>query len=260
MENKHLNTQIPASSSGLRREESATMINLKHPTVGKTFRTEKYAGCALLILLIITGCSGTESVQGDEYLVRVQDGVFMVLDFQREFEITRSAYSHNDMEQNSSFHRDAKKQLLNQIIEELIIIERSKELIITVKDSEFEEAVRKIKGDYPESEFEKMLLEYAISYDMWEKRLRMRMIIEKVIDEDLKNKIQITPEDLSRYYSEKIKNNPDGKPAIKPNTETVIKNLRNLKAEEFYKVWFEELQKRYKIEINNKQWEKILSE
>ena len=216
-------------------------------------------GCVLLLVLLLPGCFGTDSVQSDEYLVKVQGSVLMVLDFQREFEITKSAYSHNDIGQDASVYSDAKKQLLNKMVEELIIIERSKELNIIVTDSELEEAVRKIKGDYPESEFEKMLLEYAISYNLWEKRLRTRLLIEKVIAEDLKNNIQITPDDLSKYYHENIKNSADGKLAKEPVTEIVIKNLRNLKAEEAYKVWFEGLQKKYKIEINNKQWEKILS-
>ncbi|MBU1181854.1 MAG: SurA N-terminal domain-containing protein [Proteobacteria bacterium] len=231
----------------------------EHFTAGETCSARIFAVCALFAVLILSGCSGTESVQGDEYLVRVQESVLMVLDFQRELEITKSAYSRNDIEQNASFHRDTKEQLLNQMVEELIIIERSKELNITVTDSELEEAVRKIKRDYPESEFEKMLLEYAISYNLWEKRLRMRLLIEKVIVEDLKNNIQITPDDLSKYYRENIKNGADGKLANEPTTETIIKNLRNLKAEEAYKTWFEGLQRKYKIEINNKQWEKILS-
>ncbi len=227
--------------------------------VHKRFTSEIFAGCALLLVLILSGCSRTESVQGDEYLVRVQEGVLMVLDFQREFEITKSAYSYNDIEQKASVYSDAKKQLLNQMVEELILIVRSKELNIAVTDSELEETVRKIKADYPEGEFEKMLLEYAISYNMWETKLRTRLLIEKVIAEDLKNNILITPDDLSRYYSEYVKNGSDGKLANKPTTEEVIKNLRNLKAEESYKTWFEGLQKKYKIEINHKQWEKILS-
>ena len=231
----------------------------EHFSTGETCSAGIFAVYTLFAVLILSGCSGTESVQGDEYLVRVQDSVLMVLDFQRELEITKSAYSRNDIEQNTSVQREAKEQLLNQMVEELIIIERSKELNITVTDSELEEAVRKIKGDYPESEFEKMLLEYAISYSMWEKRLRMRLLIEKVIAEDLKNNIKITPDDLSKYYRENINNGADGKLVNEPTTETVIKNLRNLKAEEAYKMWFEGLQRKYKIEINNKQWEKILS-
>jgi len=218
-----------------------------------------FKGCALLVFLIISGCSGTESFHSDEYLVRVQESVLMVLDFQREFETTKIVYSLDGIEQDAFVFRDAKKQLLNQMIEELILVERAKELNMSVKDSELEEAVRKIKMDDPESEFEKMLLEYSISYNMWEKKLRMRLIIDKVIAEDLKNNIEITADDLSKYYRENIRNGPNGKSANEPTTETIIKNLRNIKAEQAYKAWFEGLQKKYKIEINNKQWETILS-
>jgi len=238
------------------REEPVIMIYVK---IHKYFTGEIFTRYALLFVLIFSCCSRTESVQGDEYLIRVQESVLMVLDFQREFEITKSAYSYNDIEQNASVNSDAKKQLLNQIVEELIIIERSKELNITVTDLELEETVRKIKGNYPESEFEKILLEYAISYNMWEKRLRTRLLIEKVIAEDLKNNIRITPDDLSIYYREHVKKGSDGKLDNDTTTEAVVKNLRNLKAEEAYKAWFEGLQKKYKIEINHKQWGKILS-
>ncbi|MFO7666903.1 MAG: SurA N-terminal domain-containing protein [Desulfobacterales bacterium] len=231
----------------------------KRFTTGETCCTVIFAGCALLTVLILSGCSRTESFRGDEYLVKVQGSVLMALDFQREFEITKSAYSYHGIEQDDTLKSDAKKQLLNQMIEELVIIERSKELNIAVTDSELEENVRRIKEDYPENEFENMLLEYAISYDMWEKRLRKRLLIEKVIVEDLKNNIQITPGDLSKYYSEYVKNDSYGKLANEPTTETIVKNLRNLKAEAAYKAWFEGLQKKYKIEINHKQWEKILS-
>ena len=226
---------------------------------GKTHCAGIFKGCTLLVVLILSGCSGTESFHSDEYLVRVQESVLMVLDFQREFETIKAAYSRSGIEQNASVYRDAKKELLNQIVEELIIIERAKELNISVTDFELEEVVRKIKGDYPESEFEKILLEYSVSYNMWEKRLRMRLLIDKVIAEDLKNNIEITADDLSKYYRESIKNGPNGKIANEQTTEIVIKNLRNLKAEEAYKAWFEGLNKKYKIEINNKQWEKILS-
>jgi hypothetical protein len=217
------------------------------------------AMCFLLVGSLISGCSETEQVHGDEYLVRVEESVLMALDFQREFETTRSACLRGDIKQDASICREAKKQLLNQMVEELIIIERAKELNITVSDSEFEESVRRIKQDYPENEFENMLLEYSVSYSMWEKRLRARLLVEKVIAEDLKKNIEITSYDISRYYRENIKNDSNSRLKNKHATEAVIKNLRNLKAQEAYKTWFEKLQKKYKVEINDKQWEKILS-
>ena len=212
---------------------------------------------ALLAVFMLSGCSGTESVQGDEYLVRVDGNVVTVLDFQRAFETAKSAYPHN-ITHESLVYREVKQQLLNQMIEELIVVQRAKELNITVTDQELGDAVEKIKRDYPEDEFEQMLLEYAISYKLWEKGLRTRLIMEKVITEDLKNNIAVTPDDMAKYYSEHLKDG-SGDSSNKTAVEIAIKNLRNAKAESAYKTWINELQRKYKIEINKKQWEKMIS-
>jgi parvulin-like peptidyl-prolyl isomerase len=206
---------------------------------------------------MLSGCSGTESVQSDEYLVRVEGNVVTVLDFQRAFETAKSAYPHN-ITNESSVYREVKQQLLNQMIEELIVLQRAKELNLMVTDQELGDAVEKIKRDYPEDEFDQMLLEYAISYKLWEKGLRTRLLMEKVITEDLKNNITVTPDDLSEYYRKKLKDSSGGS-SDKPVVETAVKDLRNAKAESGYKTWINELQNKYRIDINRNQWEKLIS-
>ena len=231
---------------------------VKHKHCGNTaFCVKRFTGYALLAVFMLSGCSGTESVQIDEYLVSVDENVVSVLDFQRAFETAKSAYPHN-MTNESSVYRELKQKILNQMIEELLVVQRAKELHITVTDQELVDAVEKIKRDYPEDEFEQMLLEYAISYKLWEKGLRTRLLMEKVTTEDLKNNIAVTPDDIAKYYSEHRKDG-SGDTSNKPATEIAIKNLRNAKAESAYKTWINELQRKYKIEINKKQWEKIIS-
>ncbi|MDQ1330715.1 MAG: hypothetical protein QG578_980, partial [Thermodesulfobacteriota bacterium] len=144
---------------------------IKHKHCGNAaFCVKIFAGYALLAVFMLSGCSGTVSVQSDEYLVRVEGNVVTVLDFQRAFETAKSAYPHN-ITNESSVYREVKQQLLNQMIEELIVLQRAKELNLMVTDQELGDAVEKIKRDYPEDEFDQMLLEYAISYKLWEKGL-----------------------------------------------------------------------------------------
>ncbi len=221
------------------------------------FCVKIFAGYIFLAVFMLSGCSGTDSVQGDEYLVRVEGNVVTVLDFQRAFETAKSAYPHN-ITNASSVYREVKQQLLNQMIEELIVVQRAKELNLIITDQELGNAVEKIKRDYPEDEFDQMLLEYAISYKLWEKGLRTRLLMEKVITEDLKNNITVTPDDLSKYYSENLKDSSGGS-SNKPAVEIAVKDLRNAKAESGYKTWINGLQNKYRIEINKKQWEKLIS-
>ena len=88
------------------------------------------------------------------------------------------------------------------------------------------------------------------------------MLMEKVVAKELGDKIVIDPDDVARYYKEYYKNNhlnSEISKSSKDINEKIVDHLRRQKTEAAYKVWVEKVQKRYIIEINKKQWEKIIS-
>jgi len=215
----------------------------------------------LLTVCVLTSCPKPESKDQDEYLIRVGERVVTVLDFQKAFEIAEAAYPHNVL-QDSSALQDAKKRLLNQMTEEMVLLERAKELGVSILESEVDKNIAEIKSDYPEGVFEEILLEYAVSYESWKKGLKTRMLIEKLIEKELSARIVITADDISRYYEKYYKASnvkPDSANRSKDLNEKIVKHLRRKKIEEIYKSWIEKIHKRFYIEINEKQWEKILS-
>ena len=213
----------------------------------------------IILFLILAGCEKKGPDLGQEVLIRVDDRVLTTHDFNNAFEIASIAYEDNIKDQPDELKK-AQIRLLNQLTVEMILLERAEELGITVSDAELEEAVSAIKSDYPEGEFEKTLLEFAVSYDSWKERLKNRLILDKVIDEELKNRITISPEDISEFY----KKNYEGKEKETDQSrseadinETIVKQLRRQKAEAAYNSWIESLKGQYEIEINREQWEKI---
>ena len=215
----------------------------------------------LLILSILSGCADPEAKRGDEYLIRVGKGITTIDDFKRTFEIVKAAYSHNALK-SSAYLREARLSLLNQLVEQMIILERAREQNIGISDSEVEEVIAGIKKDYPEGEFDKTLLEYAISYQSWKEALKNRLLIEKVIAEELEEKVVITPGIISEYYERNYDRfflNSGSKEDSANINEFIIKHLRKEKVEEAYKDWIKELKKNYKIEINRERWEEIAS-
>ena len=210
---------------------------------------------SVLLLYVFAGCMNSGSDPGNEHLIRVSDRVLTVLEFNQAFEISKTAYPHNLRHEPENF-KIAQLRLLNQLMVEMIILERAEELGLSVSDEEVEAAVADIKSDYPEDTFEKTLLEFAVSYESWEARLRNRLLMEKVVDSELKNQIVITAEDIAKYYEKNVK-------AQKPDmdsediNEMIIKHLRQEKTEEAYKIWIKALKQRYTIEINSIQWEKL---
>lgn len=199
------------------------------------------------------------SDSGNEPLIRVRDRVLTVLEFNETFEFIQSAHPQN-LKDHPEDMRNAQRRLLNQLTVEMILLERAEEVGISISQEEINKVVNDIKSDYPEDTFEKTLLKTAVSYELWEARLKNRMLMQKVIDNELKDKIVITPEDIADYYERNLKTRAQeseiegSKDDI---NEMIIKYLRREKAEKAYKIWITNLKKSYSIEIDSAQWEKI---
>ena len=96
--------------------------------------------------------------------------------------------------------------------------------------------------------------------DAWLNRLRTRLTMKKVIDEELKDRTSISPEDISEYYKKNYQGkelDSDATQSSEDMNEAIVKQLRREKAEQAYKTWIEELKAKYAIEINSEQWDKI---
>ena len=212
-----------------------------------------------LLVCGFLGCGNSESNPDAEPLIRVKDRVLTVSEFNQVFEISKTAYSNN-LRYEPDDYRNAQLRLLNELTIEMIILERAAELGLTVSEEEVEKAVADVKEDYPGDTFEKTLLEFAVSYETWEKRLRNRLLMKKVIDHELKDQILITSEDIAKYYESHFKAqapDTDSETNREDINEMIIEQLRREKMEQAYQKWINKLKQKYPIEINSVQWERI---
>ena len=210
-------------------------------------------------LLYYLGCSGSSN--GNEYLIRIGDRVVTVADFSKAYEIAKTAYPQSSM-QNPEDVKDTQLRLLNQMTEEMILLQRASELGVSISDAEVEMAVDKIKSDYPDDVFEETLLENAVSYKSWENGLRTRLLMEKLVEQELKDEIVITADEIASFYKEVYGDDPSQTGALQNSgdmEEIIVKQLRRKKIELAYKTWMDNLRKQYPVEVNREQWEKILN-
>jgi parvulin-like peptidyl-prolyl isomerase len=215
---------------------------------------------AFITFLFLGACSGHDNGTGDEYLIRIGERVVTVADFRRAFEIAKTAYPYSSM-QNPEDIKDTQLRLLNQMTEEMILLQRASELSIRVSDVEVKQAVDKIKSDYPDDVFEETLLEYAVSYKSWESGLKTRLLMEKLVEQELKDEIVITADEIAAFYKELYDDDPS-QPGEMQNSgdieEIIVKQLRRKKIELAYKTWIEKLRKQYTVDINREEWDKLL--
>jgi parvulin-like peptidyl-prolyl isomerase len=214
---------------------------------------------AILTVLFLFSCSDTALNFDDEYLIRVSERIVTVSDFNQAFEIAKSSYPNN-LSQNSVLLKEAQVRMLNQMIEELLVLQRGAELQIELTESEVTKAIENIKADYPEGVFEQMLLEYAVSYRFWEKRLKIRLTIEKVVDREVYQNITLTPEEIARFYKENYEGKQPASDQDQGKTDInslIVKQLRRQKAEEAYRLWIKNLRGKYTVDINQSHWKRL---
>jgi FKBP-type peptidyl-prolyl cis-trans isomerase (trigger factor) len=151
-------------------------------------------------------------------------------------------------------------QVLNQLIEELIIVAHAEDTGVHLSEAEVDQAISKIKADYPDNTFDETLLENAISYDIWKERIARHLLVEKVVDRELIDQVQLSTEDIADYYQTMRQDKKDAVPNTDEQNKKMVLQLRRLKAEEAYQQWVDDLRKKYPVEINRREWENLVNE
>ena len=212
---------------------------------------------------LLGGCKGGDSEGRPVFLLRVGQSVVTPSEFQRAFEIAKVAYPHNTL-QELAVRREAQLRLLEEMIDELILLQEAHNLRIAVDPEELTAAVQKIKADYPEGVFEQVLLENAIPYAEWEKAVRRRLLIEKVVEAGLIDTVELTPQDIAAFLATRgpaaagSTAASDAPPATELRIDTkLIRFLRKQKAEAAYADWLKGLHAKYAVEINQNLWDQI---
>jgi parvulin-like peptidyl-prolyl isomerase len=90
--------------------------------------------------------------------------------------------------------------LLQRVVDHYLILEYAKQQGLSVSDEELESAVKEIKKDYAEKDFQDLLLKGYIDYGEWKEELRERLLIKKVISKASAAGAEVTLEDIKAYY------------------------------------------------------------
>jgi parvulin-like peptidyl-prolyl isomerase len=92
-----------------------------------------------------------------------------------------------------------KRDVLNELIDEKVMINRADKLGISVKDSELKKRIEEIMKDYPEDGFKELFKGRESDYKAWMEDLRKRLILEKLIHQEVGLRIAVTDEEILSY-------------------------------------------------------------
>lgn len=102
--------------------------------------------------------------------------------------------------------QEEKEQLIEKMIEDRVIIQEAKRKNLQARDERVKFRIDEIKAAYQsEIDFENSIKEKGLTISDLEKKLNDQMIMREMIEREVKNKIIISPEEVTKFY-EKNKN------------------------------------------------------
>ncbi len=94
-----------------------------------------------------------------------------------------------------------KLNVLDELINNEILLERAKKLNLEASDGEVEDKFTELKSPYTEDEFQRQLKERGVSVDDLKRDLRRQLSIQKLLNREVVAKISITDQDVSEFYN-----------------------------------------------------------
>lgn len=161
----------------------------------------------LISILALSTLSASAATVVEGIIVRVGDRIITRSQYERRL---RDAFVES--EQLPASERQAardtiRKNIVNELISELLIKDRADRLGITISDAEVKDAVGRLKGQYgieTDEQFESSLKQSGLTRADMEARLRDSLITNKVFGRELRNRADLTdPELRERYNREK---------------------------------------------------------
>ena len=127
-----------------------------------------------------------------------------------------------------------KLNVLDELINNEILLERAKKLNLEASDGEVEDKFTELKSPYTEDEFQRQLKERGVSVDDLKRDLRRQLSIQKLLNREVVAKITITDQDVTDAYNANKAQFNVAEPryriseiVVTPRKEQQIRNLKN---------------------------------
>ncbi|MBI5183160.1 MAG: peptidyl-prolyl cis-trans isomerase [Nitrospinae bacterium] len=96
--------------------------------------------------------------------------------------------------------KELRMSVLNELIEKTILFQEAERKDISVTDSEVNSMIEEITDDYPEGRLKEKLRDEKISLYEWKEKIKERVLIKKLITEEVNKGIEISDEEMREYY------------------------------------------------------------
>jgi peptidyl-prolyl cis-trans isomerase SurA len=185
---------------------------------------------AALLLSVLAGCKQQEHHAPDVWAV--VNGVEIKRDEVEKY--YKSRINPEAQETSPEEILSGKLNVVEQLINNEILLERAKKLNLEASDGEVEDKFTELKSPYTEEEFQRKLKDGGMTVDDLKHDLRRQLSIQKLLNREVAAKVTITDQDVTDFYNANHNQFNVAEPqyrisqiVITPRKDPLVRNRKN---------------------------------
>jgi peptidyl-prolyl cis-trans isomerase SurA len=182
-------------------------------------------------LLFMQGCKRSQPAN---VAATVNNRVISYAELEKNFQSQSMANQEGSSEDQVNIQ---KLELLRNMIDNEIMVQRAEKMGLTAVDSDVEAKFNELKAPYTKEEFEKQLQNRKMTVEDLKGQLRRELSIQKLFNKEITSHITITDADVANFYNSNKASFNLAEPqvhmaqvVVSPTPDANVRNLKNDKA------------------------------
>ncbi|HXY00161.1 MAG TPA: peptidylprolyl isomerase [Candidatus Limnocylindrales bacterium] len=150
-----------------------------------------------MLLSVLAGCKQQEHHAPDVWAV--VNGTEIKRDEVEKY--YRSRINPEAQEASAEEVLSGKLNVIEQLVDNEILLERAKKLNLEASDGEVEDKFTELKSPYTEEEFQRKLKDGGMTVDDLKRDIRLQLSIQKLLNREVAAKVTITDQDVTDFYN-----------------------------------------------------------
>lgn len=175
-------------------------LYLPPPKPSRRTNLKKVFFAIFSIFLMTSAVSASEVVERilaivNDEIVTEQDLQYVMAPVLSQY---RTSYTGVEFEKKAS---EARREFLNKVIEDKLILSEAKRLLVIVDDAEVDEMLTEVRNKFPSRDvFVKAIEEQGLTEKKLWNRFRDQVMTQKLVAFEVKSKISVSPGEVNEYY------------------------------------------------------------
>ncbi|MBI5588423.1 MAG: peptidyl-prolyl cis-trans isomerase [Deltaproteobacteria bacterium] len=144
-------------------------------------------------VVLLTGCSGGDN----KTIAKIGETAITRAEFQESLKRLMPQQGHAAGKEDLL---EIKKDLLNQLIEEKLLLAEAQKASITVSDEELSGEVESMKKEFGDQSFNDTIVERYGNLERWKEEIRKKLIIRKTVARLVGEQSPVTENEAKEYY------------------------------------------------------------